>query len=291
MARLVDIIGVPHDPTLPAAERLRGGSVPPGAQRALDIFAILRPKLYASRPDVVIVGGSDHLNLLFMNNMPPFMIGKAPRMKGPFPDEMKHWALGEYDVPIDGILARRLLKDGYERGVDFAYSDEFIVDHSFTIPLNFLRPEQDLPAVPLWLNFLAPPVPPGHRYYRVGEIIRETIEAMPNDQRVAAIVTGHMTNSIGSPNMLRQVAEGGTAWDKKTWNLIEANDVQALIKQSTWDQLYAHGNGTPGFLGYIFAYGLARGAEPSFAEMVMSTAQPTVAFLEWNEAALNGKVQ
>jgi protocatechuate 4,5-dioxygenase beta chain len=264
------------------------GKAHPGALPALAAFARLRESLAASRPDVIVMVGSDHLNQWFMNNMAPFMIGKASRLKGPFPSEMRSWGLEPCDVAVDGVLARHILKDGMNRGVDFAYSDEFTADHSFTIPLNFLRPEADLAVVPVFINLLAPPVPPGWRYAQVGAAIRAAIESDGSDKRVALIVTGHMSNSVGGPGMLRLQTEPESEWDRSMWSLIRDNNVETIVARSTWDQLYAHGNGTPGFLGYVLAFGAASGRPLSDAELVATTAQPAVAFLAWDEAALNG---
>lgn len=292
MARLVSLIAVPHDPTLPIAERMAAqGEADPGALPALENLSQLRTQLAAARPDAIVMVGSDHLNQWFLNNMAPFMIGKAPRLTGPFPDEIASWGLQKCDLPIDGDLARHLLKNGYAQGVDFAFSDEFTADHSFTIPLNFLRPENDLPVVPVFVNLLAPPVPPGSRYAQVGDVLRAGIENAPSAQRIAMIVTGHMSNNVGGPQMLSIQKQPKSEWDAETWELIMANDVAALLKRATWDQLYAQGNGTPGFLGYCLALGVARGRAPSFADLVATTAQPPCAFLGWDEVALNGEAE
>lgn len=289
MARLVSLIAVPHDPTLPIAARLQPeGKAPPGALPALDDFRILRDGMAEAKPDVIVMVGSDHLNQWFMDNMAPFMVGKASRLQGPFPGEIKSWGLESSDLPIDGVLARAILKGGLERGVDFAFSDEFVADHSFTIPLNFLRPEGDLPVVPIFINLLMPPVPPGWRYHQVGSVIRQAIEADGSEKRVAVVVTGHMSNSVGGPNMLDVQRRPLSPWDAETWALIESNRVDEILVRSTWDQLFAAGNGTPGFLAYVLAFGLAQGAAPDWTDLVATTAQPACAFLSWTEDNLNG---
>jgi protocatechuate 4,5-dioxygenase beta chain len=292
MARLVSLIGVPHDPTLPIAARMRpDGKAHPGALEALDCFEDLRQLLARARPDVLVMAGSDHLNQWFFDNMAPFMVGKASRLKGPFPSEAKAWGLEPCDLPVHGALARHILKQGYEEGVDFAFSDEFVADHSFTIPLNFLRPEHDLPVVPIFVNLLTPPVPPGRRYAAVGAAVRACIESFDDDLRVALVVTGHMSNAVGGPAMLTSVVDGGTEWDRAMWARIEANDVESIVAHSNWDRLYAAGNGTPGFLAYVLAFGTARGAAASYRKLVANTAQPGCAYLAWDEATLNGDIR
>ncbi len=290
MGRLVALIGVPHDPTLPSAKKLRpDGVVPEGTQRVYDHLEKLRAELDKARPDVVVLVGSDHLNQWFMNNMPPFLIGKAPRLAGPFEDEIKSWKLDRYAADVDGVLARQILVGGYEKGVDFAYSDEFIADHAITIPMNFLRPEQDLPLVPIFINLLAPPLPPGKRYFKVGEIVRDIIEETDDGKRVAVVFTGHFTNAVGSPMMLDCVETPESALDTELWGYIQNNEIEKMLARSTWDQLYEWGNGTPGFLGFVFGFGIARGVKPPYADMVCTPAQPTCGVFFWDEATLNGE--
>lgn len=288
MAKIVSLIAAPHDPTLPIAARLEPlGKAHPGAVAGLEHFATLRDMLTTARPDILVCIGSDHFGQWFMNNMPQFMVGKATRLVGPLQDEQDAWGLEPVDLPIHGDLARHILRAGLNEGVDFAFSDEFIADHSFTIPLNFLRPEHDLPVVPLFINLLAPPVPPGWRYAQVGKVVRKVIAEWDSDLRVAIIGTGHMSNAVGSPRMMDTLAEAD--WDHEMWALVKAGDMAEITKRSTWDQLYAHGNGTPGFLGNVMALGAADGAKPSFAELLANEAQPAVAFLGWSETDLEGR--
>lgn len=289
MAKIVSLISAPHDPTLPISARLaKDGKAQPGALQALEYMDDLRDLLTRSKPDVLVVIGSDHFGQWFMNNMPQFMVGKATRLQGPMPDEIRSWGLETVDLPIHGELARHILKGGLNKGVDFSFSDEFTADHSFTIPLNFLRPEHDLAVVPIFINLLAPPVPPGWRYAQVGKVVRETIAEWDSDLRVAIIGTGHMTNSVGSPQMMRMQSEPETEWDRTMWSLITEGNIEEVIKRSTWDQLYAQGNGTPGFLGNVFTLGAADGAKLSYAKLVATTAQPAVCYLAWDEQALEG---
>ncbi len=283
MAALVELIVIPHDPTLPEWVASGNGGAPYVAEVAEEI-GVMRQRLAQAHPDALIVIGSDHLNQWFLDNMPAFLVGKATRVAGPFPDEEESWGLARYDVPSDARLARELLRGGLERGIDFAYSDDFLVDHGFTIPLMFVRPEQDLPVVPVFTNVMAPPVAPGRRFFVVGGVLRDTIEAYESDQRIAVVTSCHMSNGVGGPKMLKPDAE----WDNRMWGLIQANAIAEVVAASNWDDLYAIGNGTPGFLDLVCALGLARGAAPSRSRFVANPQGPANVFLEWDEAALDG---
>lgn len=286
MARLVHLSVCPHDPVLPGA--IARGNASPEAIRLFEGITRMRDNLAASKPDVIVMAGSDHLCQFFFNNMPPFLIGKAERVVGPPGFEQRDWGLATYDAEIEGKLARYILTEGFEREVDFAYSDEFVVDHAFSVPLNFMRPEADIPIVPIFLNFLAPPVPPARRYLKVGKIVREIIEDWPEDIRVAVICTGHMTNGVGGPYMMRHTERPESEWDKTINDAILRNDVDDLVAHSSWEEMYAQGNNTPGFLGFIFAYGVANGAPYSFHDYIPSRNQPLMIVLDWTEAQLNG---
>ena len=286
MARLVHLSVCPHDPVLPGSIA-RGGASAEGV-RLFEGITRMRENLAASKPDVIVMAGSDHLCQFFYNNMPPFLIGKAERLAGPPGYEQRDFGLATYDADIEGKLARHILTQGFEHEVDFAYSDEFVVDHAFSVPLNFMRPEADISIVPIFLNFLAPPVPPARRYRKVGKIVRQIIEDWPEDVRVAVICTGHMTNGVGGPYMMRHTERPESEWDKIINAAMLRNDVDDLVAHSSWEEMYAQGNNTPGFLGFIFAYGVADGAVPSFHDYIPSRSQPLMIVLDWSEAQLNG---
>ena len=290
MAKIVHLSVVPHEPTLPAAMTTPRAELPPPRRRLIEGIERLREGMEAAKPDCIVIAGSDHLCQFFMDNMPPFLVGKAERIVGPPDYEQKDWRLAPYDAPIEGTLARRILTQGYEYEVDFAYSDEFIVDHAFTVPLNFMRPQADLPVVPIFLNFMAPPVPPARRYLKLGSIVRRIIEEWESDMRVAVIATGHMTNGVGGPKMMSHRDQPESDWDRAIEDCMVRNDVPGMLSHCSWEEMYAQGNNTPGFLGYVFAYGVANGAPYSWHDYIAAPTQQLLTLLEWDEERLNERV-
>ncbi len=282
MSTVVQVLCVPHDPTLPGVAA-QGADAPEPLQRVIGNFGTLRSKLAAAEPDALVVVSGDHLNQWFYNNMPTFSIGKAMRAAGPFPHEQEFFRVGSYDTALEGDLARHLLRTGLRRGIDFSYSDDFVLDHGFTVPLSFLRPEQDLPVVPIFTNVMAPPLPPGERFYQLGASVVEMVEAHPADLRVAIIASGHLANGVGGPKMM-ELVRPDNPWDIRTWDQITAGDTEALVEASTYEALASVGHGTPGFLDYIFALGAVGGRRPDFADKVASNFGPATGFLAWDNA-------
>jgi protocatechuate 4,5-dioxygenase beta chain len=117
-------------------------------------------------------------------------------------------------------------------GVDFSFSDEFRIDHAFTVPLNFIRPEMDLPIVPIFTNVMAPPVPPAQRFYEVGKAIRRTIQELPAKKRVGVLSSGHLAIEIGGPKEGRSSSD--PEFDRRMMNLVGRGDVDTVIAEATW---------------------------------------------------------
>jgi protocatechuate 4,5-dioxygenase beta chain len=281
MAQLVEIVGTTHNPVLPGLFE-RNPDAEPALRQALENFGLMREKLARARPDVIIIAAGDHLNQWFMDNMAPFVIGKAPSAHGPFPHELRINRLTEYHAAVDVEMARALLCEGFAKGIDFAYSDEFRIDHAFTMPLSFIRPEMDLPIVPIFTNVMAPPIPPAQRFYDVGLAIRAIIDELPSEQRVAVLASGHMANSVGGPGMLAKLTNPVMEFDRVMSGLLAAGDAPAVIREAAWERLMRAGGGTPGFLDFVLLLGVARGTRPSYMDLNSTRVTEASFFVTWD---------
>jgi protocatechuate 4,5-dioxygenase beta chain len=278
MAELVEIIGLTHNPFLPKL-LLDGGNDPVLEQIAAD-YAFMHDRLAAARADVIVVIASDHLNQWFMDNMPAFLVGKAPRTSGPFPHECRAFGLKTYEATVDVDLAKWFVARGFDERVDFAYSDEFLIDHAFTVPLSFVRPEMDIPIVPLWTNVMAPPLPPAKRFFEVGEALTRLITSMPTKQRVAVVTSGHLAVEVGGP---KPNTAGSTdeAFDRRMMQLIADGDAASVVRDATFERLMQAGNVTPGFLNYVLLLGMAGGCRPTATALRFPAATTAVYYMEW----------
>ncbi len=67
-------------------------------------FAEMRQKMADARPEVLICIGNDHLNQLFMDNMPAFIVGKGPTADGTWAWE-RRMGVPDYSAKVDVALA------------------------------------------------------------------------------------------------------------------------------------------------------------------------------------------
>lgn len=278
MADLVEIIGITHNPFLPGM--VASPDAEPAIHKAAADYARMREKMAAARPEALIVIASDHLNQWFMDNMPPFLIGKAPRTQGPFPHEMRTFGLAPYEAEVDVDLAKGLLNQAPRAGADFAFSDEFLIDHAFTVPLGFVRPEMDLPIVPIFTNVMAPPIPPAQRFYEVGRAIRRSVEALPGGKRVGVLSSGHLAVEVGGPKT--STASADREFDQRMMELITAGDAQTVVAEATPERLMRAGNVAAGFLNYVLLMGIADGRAPESTGLHFCETTASVNYMEWD---------
>jgi protocatechuate 4,5-dioxygenase beta chain len=145
-----------------------------------------------------------------------------------------------------------LLRNGIDAGFDLAFSNELRIDHSITT----LRPEADLPIVPVYTNIFAPPMPQPSRFVELGRAIRALVEAWPSDQRVAIIGTGHLSLELGGP---RQFGPHGPdpEFDRKAVRWIASGDLASALAEVSLDSLWEPGNATHGFMNFLLMMGAA----------------------------------
>ncbi|WP_035854730.1 extradiol ring-cleavage dioxygenase [Cryptosporangium arvum] len=268
MAELVAVIASTHHPfyyktsTLPEEER------PPFAAEWIAKIQNFRETLTKARPDVLVMVGSDHFHQLWLDNMPQFLVGKAPAYDANWYNEEREFGLPRMRLAGDEAFSEHILRQGLDAGFDLAFSNELRIDHSVTCPIITLRPEADLPIVPIYTNIFAPPLPQPKRFVQLGRTIRELVESMPGDQRVAVIGTGHLSLELGGP---RQFGPTGPdpEFDRKAVEWIASGDIEGCLAEVTLESLHRPGNATHGFMDFMLMMGVAgEGAKADYTETV-----------------------
>ena len=275
MSDLVFVSGVPHNPLL---WRTLAAPEDPNLIAIRDEFASFADRLRAARPDVIVVVATDHLTQWFYENMPTFLIGKSASIPATFPNEEREFGIPEAGLQGDPELGSWLLHDGIDRGIDFASSDEFRADHSILVPLHYLTPGFGVPVVPVFTNCIAPPFPGPDRFYRLGEVLRASIESCPLDRRVAVVSSGHLATEVGGPRHF--AGSPDLDWDHLAVAALGDGARDAVSRLATFDRLTEAGNVTHQFLNFLVTMGVAGGEPASVAKGLVSRFA-TSPFFEW----------
>ena len=264
MADLVAVVGVPHNPLL---YRTMRDPIPGDLRATADNFEDFRARLHAARVESLIVVGSDHMRRFGHDLSPPFVVGKAPRFATTYENEVRHFGLDEWMVDGDEDLASAVLGGSVlPRSIDLALSHEWVLDHAFSVPLRFLRPNWDLAVVPIHTNTNIPPVPHAERFIRLGVHLTEAIRSWAPGRRVAIVATGHLATDIGGPAGFLGGGSPDAEFDAMAVRWMREGDVEGSISGCSLDRLVAAGNVTPQFLNFLTALAAAGGRPADVAE-------------------------
>ncbi len=182
-------------------------------------FAQAREVLAAARPDVILAVSCEHFVNFFLDNFPAYCIGLGPTHWGPIEDNLN---IPKGDVTGHPEFARAVLETAYAGGVEPAFAERLLLDHATSLPLHLLRPEGDIPVVPLLQNCLVPPLPTLPRCFHLGQLIRRAADAWPG--RVALIGTGGLSHSPGAP----EAGYIDEAFDHEFLDLLAKGDGEAI---------------------------------------------------------------
>ena len=140
MAELVAVIASTHHPFYYRASTATGEDRPPFADEWVRKVEAFRETLTRARPDVLVMVGSDHFHQLWLDNMPQFLVGKAPFYDANFYNEEREFGLPRMLLTGHEDLSAYVLREGLDAGFDLAFSNELRIDHSITCPIITLRP-------------------------------------------------------------------------------------------------------------------------------------------------------
>jgi 2,3-dihydroxyphenylpropionate 1,2-dioxygenase len=223
--------GTNSRPTFEQQQKLR--------REAEEAFAILRADLQQAKPDVLIVVANDQFVNFFINVIPTFFVTLAEEVAGQF-------TCHEFHYKNHKELGRAILKEGIQRGFDFAFGDYVELQHTQTVPLYFLLREPTIPILPIYVNTWMDPVPTPRRCYQVGELIRSVADA--RNERVAILATGGLSHYPGSP----RIGEIDTQFDHELLQAMREGNGR-LLANYTLEQLLQAGDSE--FLNWMVALG------------------------------------
>lgn len=267
MAELTAVLASTHHPFYLKATTDHSEQRMPQAdewQRKVEAY---RETLTAAAPDVLVMVGADHFHQFFLDNYPTFLIGKQEKYDATFYNEEREFGIPKYlldgDVELSNFMHQGLLDFGF----DFSFSHELKIDHSIICPIITVRPDADLPIVPIYTNIFAPPLPSPKRFWDLGRAIRRIIDAYPSDKKVAAIGTGHLSLELGGPRMFGDHGPD-PEFDARAIEWLSTGNIGAILENVTHESMAAAGNATHGFMDLILMMGIAGPGDADYVDQL-----------------------
>lgn len=263
-------------------------------------FDTLKQTVDEAAPDVIIAFLDDHFENHFRNLMPSVSVGVADEHTGPGEHLLE---LLKYDTvqTIGGakVLAERILRGLLGDGIDAARMGSAEFGNNLMVPLRLIRPEGDIPIIPVYINVFTPPLITMQRAYEVGAAVRAAVEG--SDQRIMFWGTGGLSHwppiwepsrdsndfltrmktfqtegrgylerdpdlwtDVG-PYEIRMAEEMGDAcvnpdWDQQFLKLLSAGDMDALFAWTYDDVEQGGGHGGHEILNWMAVAGAMSGA-------------------------------
>ena len=151
--------------------------------------------LDAAKPDLIIAFLDDHFENHYRNLMPTFSIGVAPKHAGPADYWLEALKIDrKSDIPSDEAMAEFILGRMVRDGFDAARMGSIEYGNNLMVPLKLIRPQYDIPLIPIFTNVFSPPLTTMARAYAMGEAVRAAVEAAPGGARVAFLATGGLSH-------------------------------------------------------------------------------------------------
>ena len=114
MATVAAVIASTHHPFYLRASTSTGADRPPFADEWVAKIEAFRETLTRARPDVLVMVGSDHFHQLWLDNMPQFLVGKAPFFDANWYNEEREFGLPKMRLAGEEELAGFLLREGLD---------------------------------------------------------------------------------------------------------------------------------------------------------------------------------
>jgi len=197
-----------------------------------------------ARLDLLVIIGDDQDELFKLEHMPALAIYYGDKVvMHPRGGDMPAWRkLASRGYGMDDAhefaaapqYARGLIEGLLERGVDIGSAAQ-VTDpvragfgHAFGFVHTRLLGQNQIPVVPVMLNTYFPPnVLRPWRCYDVGRILREVIEAMPDDLRVGVIASGGLSHFATDETLDRRVLDALRTGDAEPLRTLEPHRMRS----------------------------------------------------------------
>lgn len=280
MAELVMAAATPHNPLLWRAMR---EPMPDDLIAVEANFRRIREAIADAGVDTLIVLGTDHVRQFFSDNSPAFIVGRAASYHGTYENEVRTFGMEYAELTGNPELATQITgREVLPETIDFSVSHEWRLDHSFVLPLQYVRPELDLPIVPIHANSILPPLPTAARFAALGHHLRTAVESWESDARVGLLTSGHMATDVGGPRTFNGSPD--PAFDAEAVAWMRDGDLEGAITGCRFDRIMAAGNVTYQYVNIVAALAAMQGRPAELAEATTSRFASSPFFL-WGAAS------
>ena len=195
MAKIIGGIGTSHVPSIGKAFDM-GQQEEPDWKPVFDAYKPVQKWLADIKPDLAIVVYNDHGSSMFFDKYPTFAIGAA----NSYPIGDEGWGPRPLpEVPGDPEFSWHLAEELVYNEFDMTICQELSVEHGFLVPMNLCFPHEPnwaVKTVPIAVNVIQHPLPTAARCYKLGQAIRQAVEACERDLRIVILGTGGMSHQL-----------------------------------------------------------------------------------------------
>lgn len=188
-------------------------------------IAHLSQTLERVAPDVCVILGDDQHESFLDDNLPTFAVYYGASVADE-PTPSRHRANLSDPVaanrpaqrtahPTEAALGLHLIEALVENEFDVARSSQLpshhdgAIGHAFYYVYRRLMNNEVIPHVPFMVNTYYPPnVPTPKRCYRLGQVLRQAIEAWDSDRRVAIIASGGLSHTVIEEDLDAHIIDG-----------------------------------------------------------------------------------
>ena len=175
-----------------------------------------REMLDSTKPDALIVIGSDHLETFFLSAVPTFALIGGERVRAAF-------AGRNYDLPCHP-MAEGLIENLVDAGFDMVYSQDAELGHAFAAPFEWVLEKREIPVIAISVNSYLPPLPSARRCAALGQAIAAYLGTRP--ERVAILASGGMSHYPGT----WKYPQPAYAFDHWAIGELEQGNTAAILK-------------------------------------------------------------
>lgn len=203
-------------------------------------FDDLRSTIESLQVEAIVAVSSEHFTNFFVNNYPTFAIGTATQYEMPATDAFsKFLKINRKRYPghsrLGEVIYSGLLQLDFDPSL---VAGDYGFDESFSVPLQLLLGDREIPIVPVLLNAIHPPFPTLKRCFLLGKAISEILKSQRIAERVMMLATGGLSHWVGLPKAGRI----NQVFDEYFLNALATGNGASLLDLSD-DDIDKAGNG------------------------------------------------